>query len=341
MASKKRSCPCKKLPMCLSSFTAAEYGDLHTLSKSGAIDRQDTAGYTPLHYASQNGHIAATAYLLRSGAKVDGANTCGATPLHRASFSGAVGTIRLLIDSKANLLSRDKSFGDEMTPLHKATAGGRYLAVQLLVDALKSQGQLYEALSSQDSTGRTPLELSKEMKENQEEEQASVKRWDGVAGGPADWEKVSQILDTADSHSVKSPTKLAPIPTHLSEANSCLDCGVGENGQCLSASWEKAFRSVLMSQVCLPIPQHNLDNGVDTRSKENQARKDGAKLQVQARITTEIENETAKSRTASKKKSQSMGKSCALCDELSIALFRSAQGSLVCRSCSRAAKRQY
>ena len=160
----KRQCPCKYFPQCLSSFTAAEYGDLHSLSRKPEVAlRRCPGGYTPLHYAAQHGHAAATAMLLGMGSDVDGrpgssgsnpsseeeVRWCGATPLHRASFSGAVAAIQVLIQfrgsapslqqQECDLFARDKSFGDMMTPLHKAAAGGRPLAIQLLLDTLRSR----------------------------------------------------------------------------------------------------------------------------------------------------------------------------------------------------------
>ena len=127
-------------------------------------------GMTPLHYAAQNGHAAATALLLGLGADVDGRTSqerskdtekserasCGATPLHRAAFSGAVSAMQVLLEwngvnnggggsdeeagkTQCDLLAKDSSFGDMMTPLHKAAAGGRPLSVQLLVVTLRNR----------------------------------------------------------------------------------------------------------------------------------------------------------------------------------------------------------
>lgn len=128
MASRqRRQCPCKLLSQCLSSFTAAEYGDLHSLStKPDVAHKVGLGGLTPLHYAAQNDKASATAYLLGLGADVDGRPRledmsisvlhqnvgsgssgrtetkskeawCGATPLHRAAFSGAVSAMQILL----------------------------------------------------------------------------------------------------------------------------------------------------------------------------------------------------------------------------------------------------
>jgi Ankyrin repeats (3 copies) len=206
------SCPCKKLPVHLSSITAAEYGDVHALL--ARIDRngdsstsQDSAGNTPLHLAAQHGQVAIVSLLLNSqgGCNVNAA-AGGATPLHRACFSGATGTIRLLLQVPGcDLLVRDTSFGDLQTPLHKAASGGRFLAVQLLLDALQQRSKekdsstlptlLEIALSSTDSSGQTPLDVAREKQRNQEAERQSVARWDVVADGKADWRKCVQVRD--------------------------------------------------------------------------------------------------------------------------------------------------
>ena len=169
MAKEPRSCPCKFLSTSLSSFTAAEYGDIHSLSKiKDVTTRRDDAGYSPLHFTAQFNHVAATALLLQLGCPVDGGGFCGATPLHRAAFSGATAAMKVLLEWKVpssdysdtsiesegelsndesgelycDLFARDTSFGDESTPLHKAVAGGRYLAVHMIVEALKDRDNI-------------------------------------------------------------------------------------------------------------------------------------------------------------------------------------------------------
>ena len=103
----------------ISSFTAAEYGDLRVLQNrltkaAGKCDSStsyfmDSDGYTLLHYAAQQNKIAATRYILgfcfndeirlvlHYSSKDHGG--CGATPLHRAAFAGSVGAMCVLLDA--------------------------------------------------------------------------------------------------------------------------------------------------------------------------------------------------------------------------------------------------
>lgn len=107
MVEQRSECPCKLLPLSLSSFTAAEYGDIHSLSKiQNVATRRDDAGYTPLHFAAQFNHLAATALLLNLGCSVDGGGYCGATPLHRASFSGATATMKVILEWNSDNILR-------------------------------------------------------------------------------------------------------------------------------------------------------------------------------------------------------------------------------------------
>lgn len=345
MPSEERTCPCKRLPMCLSSFTAAEYGDLHALERSmkssrfSSVNRVDSGGYTPLHLAAQNGHVAATSLLLHLGAKPD-SNECGATPLHRASYSGAISTMSILLEEKWNcdLLASDNSFGDGMNLLHKAAAGGRPLAVKLLIDTLRERqtpdgkSMLRQALEALDSSQRTPLDVALELVQNEEEGRQSVRRWDGVAGGAADWQQCIQLLKAAEhesrqgisTKSTRTNSTLPALPKHLSKGASCLDCDPSGDGVCLTASWEAAFRSALSSSIInesqsneVPSPEINTEAVSTEEPTENQPRDDAA-----ATIAMECEPDD-------------VGQRCDSCGVHSFALYPSTNGALVCRSCSK------
>ena len=210
----------------MSSFTAAEFGDVRALtraldkkgshkaaaaaaaaqeSSTNSLQQQHayTGGITPLHLAAQHGHVAATWLLLEQGHPVDGRveedanNSKTSTPLHRASFSGAIATMKLLLEQQANILARDESFGDQRTPLHKAAAGGRYLAVALLLDALREQQRLPEGLTAVDRNHKSALQVAQGYQSMQQEERQNVARWDVVAGGVADWDKCVALLSKA------------------------------------------------------------------------------------------------------------------------------------------------
>jgi ankyrin repeat protein len=357
-----RTCPCKRLPLCLSSFTAAEHGNLHALERfeSSVAHRQDAGGSTPLHLAAQHGHVSATSMLLRR-IPVNAASS-GATALHRASFSGAVATMRLLLaDPACALLQPDTSFGDCMTPLHKAASGGRYLAVQLLVDALTAKDELHYALIAVDNMTRTPIDVAREKQQYQDEEQKSVARWDVVAGGTADWGKCVQLLvqasgktKTADLNSdTRGRTSSAasasnnltrqPLPKHLAQGLDCLDCD--ENGGCLTSSWEVAFRAALSDSVGSAI-----DSSVSP-SKPNDSQLDGTQT-MDATVpqpthdsnvaphpsTHGLSNlQVAKKNEKSPETSAaSLGQNCTCCGTNAIVLYKSSiDGQLVCKTCRR------
>ena len=346
MSREKKTCPCKRLPMCLSSFTAAEYGDLHSLQRSmtvnsriSVVDRVDSGGYTPLHLAAQNGHVAATALLLQLGAKVD-SNKAGATPLHRASYSGAISTIRLLLEEKwhCDLLAKDTSFNDGMTPLHKAAAGGRYLAVKLLLDAMQQRNDaggsmLQQGLEALDSLQRTPLDVAEEFSKNQKEEQQNVRRWDVVAGGVADWNKCVQILKSAEWKVRQGVTNdkqrhaLPALPKHLSDRSSCLDCDASGDGSCLTASWEAAFRSALSSSIS--------DAGLATVPAEPVSEVSPDKCAVESTKDQRTDTTTVDGMDCLAE----VGQTCVSCGAQSFALYPSKNGELLCRTCSKPRKR--
>ena len=80
------------------------------------------------------------------------------------------------------------------------------MAVKLLIDVLRerqtpdeSNSMLRQALEALDSLKRTPLDVALELVQNEEEERQSVRRWDAVAGGAADWQQCIQLLKAAEN----------------------------------------------------------------------------------------------------------------------------------------------
>lgn len=65
------------------------------------------SGWTPLHYACTDGHLAVADYLLSKGAKVDALSESDTTPLMMAVRSGNIRLVRLLLDRGADLQIRN------------------------------------------------------------------------------------------------------------------------------------------------------------------------------------------------------------------------------------------
>jgi ankyrin repeat protein len=70
----------------------------------GACPRaEDSAGYTPLHYAARAGHAAIVRMLLDGGGDVNARTRAGgATPLHRAANQGHQQVVQLLVERGAD-----------------------------------------------------------------------------------------------------------------------------------------------------------------------------------------------------------------------------------------------
>jgi hypothetical protein len=255
------SCPCQHVPLRLSSFTAAEHGNVSSLRARARnlSGQRDAAGNSPLHAAAQHGHVAATLWLLRYGVVDVNVADGGATPLHRASFSGALGTMRVLLhEETCDLLCLDTSFGDNRTALHKAAAGGRYHAVQLLLDALEERSLLPSALDLIDNHGWTALQVASDCGKRQEKERKSVARWDVVAGGVADWSRCVKLLEAARGGGNRANNKVYPSITKQSSIFNktrweCEDCEFGQ--KCTTTAWENAFRTTLLLSTSPDTPK--------------------------------------------------------------------------------------
>lgn len=359
-SSAPRTCPCKNISWSLSSFTAAEYGDVNALSNALAKNKNskrsseqeqqesqqssliNSGGITPLHLAAQHGHVAATWMLIDQGFPVDGGEGKGSTPLHRASFSGATATMRLLLETKrANLLARDTSFGDERTPLHKAAAGGRYLAVALLIDALREEGILQEGLQAVDRNKETPLQVAQGLQKNQSEERQGVARWDVVAGGSvADWDKVANLLSKAEKESqegdpLKPPTS-TNLPRHQFATVDCLDCEA--NGECVTASWTAAFQKALSQSISFPQSDKMKETSIREEQGVGEMKELPAETNSQGDTPALAMGEPSTSATT--ESTDAVGRACESCGMIKFALFPTPNGLLVCKKC-KPKRREY
>jgi ankyrin repeat protein len=109
--------------------------------------RDSTHGDTPLHLASQNGHMKAACKLIERGADVTAQNYYGWTPLHVASQNGQVDVARMLIERGADVTAQDH-WG--WTPLLLASQMGEVYVVRMLIERGAD-------VTAQNKDGRTPL----------------------------------------------------------------------------------------------------------------------------------------------------------------------------------------
>lgn len=89
------------------------------------------SGYTPLHYASREGHVECVKLLLESGADPNAMTKAGgSTPLMRAAYMGRLDTVKLLIQHGAITSLQDM---DGQTALDKALRNNHKDVASLLL----------------------------------------------------------------------------------------------------------------------------------------------------------------------------------------------------------------
>jgi uncharacterized protein len=91
-------------------------------------------GWTPLHYAASNGHVAVIKLLLENYAYIDAESPNGTTPLMMASLYGSPEAVKLLIDEGADPLLKNQQ---GLTALAFAERGKRPDAMELLSKAVR------------------------------------------------------------------------------------------------------------------------------------------------------------------------------------------------------------
>ncbi|EYC31526.1 hypothetical protein Y032_0004g2201 [Ancylostoma ceylanicum] len=112
------------------------------------VDRSDTVGSPPLHYAAFIGDITLTQMLLENGANPDVEDSLGLTPLHRAVAAMHYDVAELLIDRGCDTGIQCKSL---QTPLHICAIHNAPSIAELLLR------KHYPMLDSADSRGCTAL----------------------------------------------------------------------------------------------------------------------------------------------------------------------------------------
>jgi ankyrin repeat protein len=115
------------------------------------VHSQDfTDDSTPLHLASEMGHVKVSRFLLERGADVTAQNEYGSTPLHLASLEGQVEVACMLIERGADLTALNE-YGS--TPLHLASERGHAEVAIVLIERGAD-------VTAQNMYGETPLSLA-------------------------------------------------------------------------------------------------------------------------------------------------------------------------------------
>jgi ankyrin repeat protein len=86
------------------------------LEHGADINKAQNDGCTPLHMASQQGHVDVVRVLLEQGADINKAKNNGCTPLFMASQDGHVDVVRVLLEQGADITKT----WDNKTPLQIA-----------------------------------------------------------------------------------------------------------------------------------------------------------------------------------------------------------------------------
>eukprot|EP01001_Neometanema_parovale_P012625 NODE_8931_length_673_cov_95.532727_g8670_i0.p1 GENE.NODE_8931_length_673_cov_95.532727_g8670_i0~~NODE_8931_length_673_cov_95.532727_g8670_i0.p1 ORF type:complete len:202 (-),score=28.77 NODE_8931_length_673_cov_95.532727_g8670_i0:68-619(-) len=114
----------------------------------GLICERDDWRRTPLHVASEKGHIDCARLLLQHKADVNETDECRRTPLYMATEKGHTNCVRLLLEHKADVEATAHSY--KCTPLLLATLECQLDCTRLLLEHNAD-------VNATDSFGRTAL----------------------------------------------------------------------------------------------------------------------------------------------------------------------------------------
>jgi ankyrin repeat protein len=104
---------------------------VHVLLDHGAhVDPQEFEEWMPLHFTSQNGHLKVVQLLLEHGASLNARSKVYGSPVWLASEWGHLEIVRLLLSHGADVHIP----GDGRTPFQIATARGHHDIAQLLLE---------------------------------------------------------------------------------------------------------------------------------------------------------------------------------------------------------------
>lgn len=131
--------------------TAIYQGDIDSISKLVAqssvdeLEKQTSAGVSPLHMAINLARIDIVKLLLTKEIDVDSTDNRGNTPLHYAIAKDRLDILKLLLGKEADVEAQNK---EGITPLHQASYTGSIKMVTYLID----RGAQVDTLNNQGNT---------------------------------------------------------------------------------------------------------------------------------------------------------------------------------------------
>lgn len=138
---------------------AAETGDIEKIEAllakdPSSIDKKDSYGMTPLHWAVDKKHTHAVEILIAKGANIDARDKNGDTPLDYAinKEDSSMATMLLLAGAKVSGKEDEvKEMLKKISPLHRAVRDENLGNVKTFLEKYPDQ------VNARDETGRTPL----------------------------------------------------------------------------------------------------------------------------------------------------------------------------------------
>lgn len=143
---------------CYWGFPSLLRKSLATPSAVDMLNKADSHGWSPLHWASSNGHSQLAASLLDAGANINAVDKGSWTPLFWAVVRGHDTAARLLLDRGSNPFEPDKH---GFTPVHWAILAGAGNTTTSLLEHAKNSDRRFRTAHPSSPTSQLTVEEAK------------------------------------------------------------------------------------------------------------------------------------------------------------------------------------
>ena len=128
------------------------------VERGAKMDVRNNLGWTPLHMASQKGHLKVVDQLLMRGADMNTTEADGETALHLAAYYGHAGVTEALLKNDACPRIQNKA---RKTPSDLAEREGHKVIEQLLRPTVTYFGPVRSETAGRESITRSTSEMAK------------------------------------------------------------------------------------------------------------------------------------------------------------------------------------